>query len=370
VFGARRTPNTCYPALVTLEENDTADVFTGLVERLGLPVVGQGDPNAPDLVLLDNDGRHISVELKRVSAAMPAYVSRLVAQQEQPERSGALHVLVADRIPEAARVELASHGWGWLDLRGHLHLAGQGLFVDVDVPPLTGRNERTEAFSGRAGLEVACSLLLDPAVRRGVRDLARDLARSPSTVSEVLGALRKQGLIGSDGLAVLPDLFWETASAWVSREAALADLPRPGTGSLNAALQLGFDNVATQPGWALAGTLAAAAYGAPVAARSDYPPEFYVPDQATFRRAVRLLGVAEDAAYRRASIRVAPVPAVCRQRIDPAVQQQDPEGWAFTSEHWPLANPLFVALDLARDPGRGREILDGWQPPQPWRRVW
>src|ERR1700728_4000185 len=185
-------------------------------------------------------------------------------------RSCVLFFVPPKGVPWAARGELARHGWGWLDLRGHVHLAGRGLFVDVDVPPMKGRNERTDAFSGPAGLEIACSLLLNPDVRRGVRDLARDLGRSPSTVSEVLGAMRKQGLIGSDGLAVLPDLFWETASAWVSPEVALADLPRPGTGSVNAALQLGFEDVAQQPGWALTGTLAAAAYGAPVAARSDH----------------------------------------------------------------------------------------------------
>lgn len=365
-----RTPNTRYSVLVTPEEADFVDVFTGLVEHIGLPVIGQGQPDAPDLVVLDNDGRRIFVELKRVSTATPSHVSRLLAQQDRSGRPGVLHVLVADRIPEAARAELASHGWGWLDLRGHLHLTGQGLFVDVDAPPMKDRSERTAAFSGPAGLEVACSLLLDPGVRHGVRDLARTLNRSPSTVSEVLSALRKQGLIGTDGLPVLPELFWETASAWVSREVALADLPRPGTGSVNAALQLGFDDVLTQPGWALTGTLAAAAYGAPVAARSEHPPEFYVPSQETFRRAIRLLGVAPDPAHRRASIRAAPVPAVCQQRIDPAARQQDPEAWAFIGEHWPLANPLFVALDLARDPGRGREILGGWHPPRPWRRVW
>jgi hypothetical protein len=355
---------------VTPEEADTADIFTALVKTLGLPVIEQGQPDAPDLVLLDNGGRRILVELKRISAATPSLVSRLVAHRERSGRPDVLYVLVADRIPEAARGELARHGWGWLDLRGHVHLAGRGLFVDVDVPPVKGRNERTDAFSGPAGLEIACSLLLNPDVRRGVRDLARDLGRSPSTVSEVLGAMRKQGLIGSDGLAVLPDLFWETASAWVSPEVALADLPRPGTGSVNAALQLGFEDVAQQPGWALTGTLAAAAYGAPVAARSDHPPDFYVPSQAIFRRAMRLLGVAADTAHRGASIRVAPVPAACEQRIDPAGSLDDPEAWASGSEHWPLTNPLFVALDLARDRGRGREILDGWQPPPPWRRIW
>jgi DNA-binding transcriptional ArsR family regulator len=279
-----------------------------------------------------------------------------------------LHVLVADRIPEAVRDELRSHGWGWLDLRGHLRLVGQGLFIDVNVPQIKARAERANAFSGSVGLEIACSLLLEPDVRHGVRDLARSLGRSPSTVSEVLSVLRKQGLVSSDGRAVLPQLFWETASAWRPRLTPLMDLPRPGAGSVNTALGLGFEDVEMQTGWALTGTLAAAAYGAPVAARSDYPPDFYVPSPAILRRATRLLGTAENTEHRRASASVAPVAAVCDERVDPA--RQAPGTRAVTNEHWPLAKPLFVALDLAQDRGRDREILDGWQPPDPWRRVW
>jgi hypothetical protein len=352
---------------MALEELETAEIFAELVQDLGLPVVGGGQLDEPDVVLLDTEGRHVVVELKRIPTLTPAQVSRLVADGER-RHPDALHVLVADRIPEAVRAELRSHGWGWLDLRGHLHLAGHGVFVDADVPPVKSRADRRDAFSGSVGLEVACSLLLEPGTRHGVRDLARKLGRSASTVSEVLGAFRRQGLVMPDGVAVLPDLFWETVGAWRPRDVPLADLPRPGTGSVNAALQLGFDNVEAQQGWALTGTVAAAIYGAPVAAKSDYPPEFYVPSPAILRRAMRLLGVAVDAEHRRASIGVAPVPAVCGQRVDPAGQQA--KAWAFTNEPWPLANPLFVALDLARDPGRGREVLEGWQPPPPWRRVW
>jgi hypothetical protein len=363
-----RTPTAVTLVLVALEESDTAEIFAELIEDLGLPVVEGGQPHEPDVVLIDTDGRQVFVELKRLSTPTPAQVSRLVADGERSGHPGALYVLVADRIPEVVRAELRSRGWGWLDLRGHVHLAGHGVFVDADVPPVKGRADRKDAFSGSAGLEVACALLLDPDVRHGVRDLARRIGRSPSTVSEVLHAFRRQGLVGSDGVAVLPDLFWETVSAWRPRDVPLADLPRPGTGSVNAALQLGLDDVEAQPGWALTGTLAAADYGAPVAARSDYPPEFYVPTPAILRRATRLLGVPIDADHRRASVRVAPVSAVCEQRVDPAGQQA--RAWALTNEPWPLAHPLFVALDLAHDRGRGREILEGWQPPQPWRRVW
>lgn len=52
---------------------------------------------------------------------------------------------------------------------------------------------------------------------------------------------------------------------------------------------------------------------------------------------------------------------ICSRRVDAT-------GWA--NEIWPLAQPLFVALDLAQDPGRGREILADWTPPEQWHRVW
>jgi hypothetical protein len=236
--------------LVALQASETAEIFSELMEDLGLPVVEGGHPDEPDVVLVDTDGRHVLVELKRLSTPTPAQVSRLVADRERRPHPDALYVLVADRISEVVRAELRRRGWGWLDLRGHLHLAGHGVFVDADVPPVKGRADRKDAFSGSAGLEVACALLLEPDIQHGVRDLARRIARSPSTVSEVLHAFRRQGLAGSDGVAVLPNLFWETVSAWRPRDVPLADLPRPGTGSVNTALQLGFDDVEAQPGWA------------------------------------------------------------------------------------------------------------------------
>lgn len=371
LFGVRDMTNTeqsGYDVPVVIGEREAAEIFAELAADLGLAVVSADPVGAPDIVLLNMDDRTVLVELKRLSAPTLAQVTRLVTDSEALSRRGALPLLVADSVPGAVRAELRSHGWGWLDLRGHLHLAGQGVFVDADVRPVTRRPDRADAFSGSVGLEVACSLLLDPDARHGVRDLARRLARSPSTVSEVLSVLREQGLLASDGTALLPDLFWETARAWRPREVPLSDLPRPGAGSVNAVLQLGLDDIETTPGWALTGTLAAAMYGARVAARSDHPPDFYVPSREALRRAARLLGVAIDSDHRLAAVSVAPVSAACARRVDPA--SREAKAWASATESWPLAHPLFVALDLARDPGRGREILDSWQPPQPWRRVW
>lgn len=165
-------------------------------------------------------------------------------------------------------------------------------------------------------------------------------------------------------------MFWETGSTWHSSDVPLADLPRPGDGSVNTGLQIGLQDATKQTGWALTDTLAEAAYGAPIAARSDYPRDFCVPSQASPRRAALLMGTASESARRRACVRIAPVPIIGRSRVDPADREADPAGWGTCGQHWPLAKPLFVALDLAQDPGRGREVLDGWDPPRPWPRVW
>ena len=100
--------------------------------------------------------------------------------------------------------------------------------------------------------------------------------------------------------------------------------------------------------------------GAPVAVRSDALLDFFVPDDSVARRARRLLEPATSQETARCSIRVAPVPAVCRQRLDLSMNYFE----------WPVAHPLFVALDLAQDKGRGREILDDWIPKIGWNRVW
>jgi len=125
-------------------------------------------------------------------------------------------------------------------------------------------------------------------------------------------------------------------------------------------LRLGLDDAETTTGWALTDSAAAVAYGAPLAVRAEQLFDFYVPDQGIQRRATALLGAAPSASQARCAVRVAPVPAVCSQRV----------GAEASPFEWPLAHPLFVALDLAKDSGRGREILDAWTPPERWTRVW
>jgi DNA-binding transcriptional ArsR family regulator len=84
---------------------------------------------------------------------------------------------------------------GHCDLRGHVALRSPSVVIDADVEPVTGRVESVHALSGTAGLEVATALLMEPAAGAAVRELARALGRSASTVSEVLASLRRAGLV-------------------------------------------------------------------------------------------------------------------------------------------------------------------------------
>lgn len=212
-------------------------------------------------------------------------------------------------------------------------------------------------FSGQVGRELAVLLLLTPDQPGGIRAAAAALSRAPSSVSAAFSALRTalRGLGHRRPQAGAAGAFWALA------EPPPVDIARfLAHGRKDAVLGLHPGEPERTIGWVLTDTVAAVAYGAPVGARADRPPDFVVPDHAMLRSAVQVLGPAASTATRAARIRVAPVPAVCSQRIDGASWNQE----------WPLVHPLFVALDLAQDPGRGREILDSWTPPEPWRRVW
>jgi len=336
---------------------DTAALVIDAFAQLGIevqPLAGAPDRGV-DLVL-DPEGIRAEIQVKQRSLVTDDMVKRLLSDALP---SNAALLVVADRVTDAARRLITERRCGYLDLRGRLALRTDRFVIDAEVEPVVERAERARALSGKVGLEVATSLLTQPHRSVTVRELSRGLGRSPSTVSEVLAALRRDELTDANNAVMDSRLFWQVADRWSTPRTPIAKLPVPGDPSLTQPLRLGLDDV-DKPGWALTDSVAAAAYGAPMAFRPGQVLDFYVPDLTVVRRATTLLGTASDASQARATVRAAPVPAVVQRRVDLDTNPVE----------WPLAHPLFVALDLAQDVGRGREILDDWTPDSKWARVW
>jgi hypothetical protein len=266
--------------------------------------------------------------------------ARLLAHMHE-EDGGAATIIVADRISTSARDELSRAGLAWFDRRGHLWVRAPGLFVNAEVssgsvvpPPRVVR-----VFRG-TGLDVALALLVHPDEPQGVHAVARQIDRSPGRVSEILSELRSQGLVGSDNRPFVPELFWDVAEEWKSRWHPMPQAPPP----------------EPPDRFRLSGTLGAVSLGAPVAAGpAGGWPRLYVADDTDLATVV--------GAYGAPSGRTGSEIAVCPSRY----------GFTLTSsksrDGFIVANGLIVALDLAQDRARGREILDGWHPPET-ARVW
>lgn len=331
--------------------------------EVGLEPVPAASNAQADLSVRSRDGLRVDIDVEFRSLVREGDVPAITTSRTAPKRHpGVAGLVVADRITADAKTRLRAQGWGWLDLRGHLHIEAPGVFVDARVTPAEQVASATkQPLAGTVGLELASLLLMDPTRTYGVRAAAAELGRAPSSVSQEMTRLRHAGLVDTQHRPVRPDLFWALAGQWRPESVDIATLPDRGSGPISAALQLGLEDPEHGQGWALGDTLAAIAYGAPVSVSGAYPPDLYVPDRATLLRATQLLGLAPSRPQRAATIRLAPVQLVTGRRVHLNQRAKTP---------WPLVHPLFVALDLAQDPGRGAEVLAAWDPPDRWQRVW
>lgn len=349
-----------------MNRNEAVDVVVESLRHRGLTVRIPGDTTASAAdITLDLHGRPVSLAVKayalvdrpRAEQLARALGTRNAAGSRPPHPTP---IVVGDRIVAGAQETLRAAGVSWLDLRGHLYLAGPTFLIDAPTRRFRSSVAKPAPWSGRVGLAVAVDILLTRPRHVAVREVARRVGAAPSSVSATVKALRNDGLVDDKNATDLESLFWATANAWKPERIAVSHYPHPGGRMNNPSLRLGL----TEPevsGWALAGDVAAAHLGAPIGLSSSAPPDFYLPSRTVLRLARSILDETSSYASRRATIALPPVPAVCEHRVDVA---------GSTEEHWVLARPLFVALDLAQDQGRGREILSGWNP-EPWgTRVW
>ena len=292
-------------------------------------------------------GQQFDVEVESVVTA--EHGKRLVGSVARDEPL----LVVADRIAADAKRSMREAGVNYFDRRGELRIVAPPLIIDTIVEstaPITRGS--SGPLDSQVAKEVAICCLLTPDQPHGVRQVARYIDRAPSAVSHAMSRLRDDGLLTSDGEALIPDLFHELLAVWRRRAVALA--ASPGTGVQEARrLKLGLDEPENSTGWALTDTLAAASWGIPIVARGNHPPDFYVPSESVLSAARSLLGHASDPAARACTVAVAPVRLACLRRVDHSQT---------SGERWPVANHIVVALDIAQDRARGLEALQQWNP--------
>ena len=325
-MGRRRTSTESFIA-------DAADAAVAAARDAGLDARDDGGGT----IVITIDGRRIDFVVRPVAYCTGQRARDLA---EEASDAHARHLVVADRLTSEAKAILTDAKWSWLDRRGRLHLHGPGVRVDVEVPSAARVSTSTASpISGRGGLAVAYWLCSHPGDALSPTKSAAALRLAPSTISTAVRRLADAGLVDDHGAGIFPELFWELADAWRPVRTWLLTTPDP-------ARHVPADP--SQPGWRRSGTAAAAAYGAPVVAAADSTLELYVPGPVEVSIASRTYGVAQPG-IGPTVIAVAPVSAVVSQATPHVI------------DGWPAAPPLTVALDLAQDRARGREVLESWE---------
>jgi hypothetical protein len=315
---------------ITSMKPDGREALRTVLSELGLDVAGTDAPGST--VELSWEDRTMTAVVTRASQVTGARARELIRRG-----SAGPELVVGDRITADARSVLREAGWSWLDLRGHLHLRGGGLLIDTAVDDVSGPTGQrvSSPVRGRAGLAVAYWLCEHPDEALSPTRHSATLGFAPSTISTTAAALAEGGLVDEDRRGVLPELFWELADAWRPRWTWLAGRPEPED----------VPDAKRGTSWVLTGDRVAAAIGAPLVSAGKGPPEFFVPGPIDITVAGRRYGVVTPGTGM-AAVAVAPVRQVLfgQGRLD----------------GWQAAPDLAVALGLAGDPARGREILQDW----------
>ena len=260
-------------------------------------------------------------------------------------------LLVAQRITEDARSILRERNVSFFDERGYLSIRRPLLVVEaaveIDAAPSTKR--RRQPLDG-IGLDVALWLLHTPEPG-GVRAISREIGRTASSVSDALRRLVDEGLVTTDHQPLLPELFDAAVHAWRYRSIHMAVSGDPTTPKNAKALRTRLDDV-SDTGWAWAGAAAEHAWRVPGISRKGGRPVLMVPDADSLDLAASILKVDARGAF---DLVVAPVAWLASHRVE--------------RDGKVIVPAIAVALDLALDASRGREILNGWDPVGA-HRVW
>jgi hypothetical protein len=325
--------------------HEAVDVLGAALETVGVELSDSwpgGSFDAIADVVVDDRSFTIVVGHKAYCTGQTA--RELIAKATHQTLEG-LPTVVADRMTAEARTLLTDAGWSWLDRRGRLHLRWPTVRVDLDVAPSVpsaSTADREPAISGRSGVTVAYWLLQHPDRSLSPTRQRSDLSLAPSSISTAVRRLSDAGLVDDDSRAMVPELFWELATVWRTERAWLARTPTPVDHS-----RPEVDGTT----WRRSGNAAAAAWGAPVVTTGDGPVELYVMGPVELSIARRRYGAADPGT----GTAVLSVPPTTLVLANTGADNELP-----MVDGWSVAPRLAVALDLAQDRGRGREILAEW----------
>jgi len=366
-------------------EADAAAALTAALDEVATVAAVEHQPResrdgtTADLAVNLADGTKALLAIKARAHPGPAECRVLVDKlSKRHDRSRVLPIVVADRLTREARGVLSGAGVSFLDRRGRLVLTIGNRTIEADVSPAPRHSTSMgrSALRSVSGLSAALAALLSPEEPFGVRETARAAALSHTAISQARAKLRDAHFLDGRFRPVLPELFEAVVATWDWPTAIDTTLPARSARLLEAAgavldgpfyedlhaladavKQAGEVEAGRDPhaGWSLVGTHAAAAYGADVIVGADAPTSWVVPVD-RFLTAT-YIETASGANGEHARLLAAPCPLVVRLRRKGL-------------DHTALAHPLVVAIELGRDPGRGREILESFEPegvPVVWR---
>lgn len=280
---------------------------------------------------------------ERINETVARGLSETIANNE---------ILVAQRITEEAKVILRERGVAFFDERGYLSIRSPGIVVESIVnlptssPPVRRRGHPLDGI----GLDVAL-WLLHTNEPTGVRGIGREIGRTASSVSDALRRLVQEGLITAKHEPLLPELFDSAVQAWRYRSNPTTVLGDPTTHGNSKALLTNLDDSAGK-GWAWSGSAAESAWGVPGISRQGGRKTFVVPDFEAFDVALTILKPDPNGSI---DLVVAPVAWLASHR---AVRNDKV-----------VVPAIVIAISLALDDARGRELLSGWNP-EGVNRVW
>jgi hypothetical protein len=271
--------------------------------------------------------------------------------------TGPTTLVVADRVTADARVVLQRAKRSFCDARGSLFLTAKNMLVAVDFEPSSNveRNRLAHPLDG-AAFDVALWIL--HAGPQGTRAISRAINRPSSTVNDVVTKLRNESLLYDGTHPLLPELFELCVEEWKRRVAYRAVIPGVVVEAPPRRAGCNFGDLAVT-GWASAGVTAQLAWRTAGMTGLRTTTTFFVPNEESIHRAKALPNLFIPSRLggkdQQTELIVSPVPWLCAHRVATA--------------HGVTIPPIAIAMELAADAARGREILDSFNP-EGYLRVW